>query len=39
MNQRVLLWVGSAALLLSVFLAYLQPDIAFTLANQIWFCS
>ncbi len=38
MMRRVLAWTGASALLLAVFAAYLRPDIAFTLANQLWNC-
>ena len=31
-------WVAGAALLLAVFAAYLRPDLAVTLANQLWNC-
>ncbi|CAG1016576.1 hypothetical protein BURC_01403 [Burkholderiaceae bacterium] len=35
---RVLAWAGAAVALLLVFAAYLRPDVAVTLANQIWNC-
>lgn len=35
---RVLAWLGAGAVLLVVFAAYLRPDIAMTLANQLWAC-
>ena len=37
-GKRLALWVVAAAVLLSVFAAYLRPDLAFTLANQLWNC-
>jgi hypothetical protein len=36
--RRVALWTGAMALLLAVFTLYLQPELAVTLANQIWNC-
>jgi hypothetical protein len=36
--KRALLWAGLAVALLLVFAAYLQPDVAVTLANQLWNC-
>lgn len=36
--RRVALWVGALAVLLAVFLLYLQPDLMLTLANQLWNC-
>ena len=38
MRQRVFAWVAASAVLLAVFAAYLRPDIAVTLANQLWSC-
>jgi hypothetical protein len=38
MRQRALLWACAALLLGLVFLAYLKPDFAMTLANQLWSC-
>ena len=35
---RVVLWLGVLVLLLAVFALYLQPDLAMTLANQLWNC-
>jgi len=35
---RALGWLGSAVLLALVFAAYLRPDVALTLANQLWNC-
>jgi hypothetical protein len=31
-------WVAAGAVLLLVFAAYLRPDLAMTLANQLWAC-
>ena len=36
--RRVLAWVLTGAALVAVFLAYLNPQLAFTLANQLWNC-
>ena len=36
--RRVLVWAASAGVLLLVFAAYLRPDVAMTLANQLWSC-
>ncbi|GAB1387282.1 hypothetical protein MASR1M59_24300 [Melaminivora sp.] len=36
--QRLLLGLGSLALLLAVFAWYLQPDFMLTLADQLWAC-
>jgi hypothetical protein len=35
---RVALWAGVLALLIAVFALYLRPDMAMTLANQLWSC-
>lgn len=35
---RLLAWSAAGAALLLVFAAYLQPDMAMTLANQLWAC-
>jgi type II secretory pathway component PulM len=35
---RALAWTGAAVVLALVFLAYLQPQLAVTLANQLWSC-
>ncbi len=35
---RLLAWGAAGAVLLLVFAAYLQPDMAMTLANQLWAC-
>jgi hypothetical protein len=31
-------WAAAAVVLLLVFAAYLRPDLAVTLANQLWAC-
>ena len=36
--RRIAPWSAVTLALLLVFAAYLQPDIAFTLANQLWNC-
>jgi len=36
--RRVMAWAAAAALLLLVFVAYLKPELAMTLANQLWAC-
>ena len=36
--RRALVWAASAGVLLLVFAAYLRPEIAMTLANQLWSC-
>ena len=36
--RRGLAWTAAAATLLLVFAAYLRPDLAMTLANQLWAC-
>ncbi len=33
-----MVWAALGMALLLVFLAYLQPDVAVTLANQLWNC-
>lgn len=35
---RVLTWAAAAAALALVFMAYLRPDVAVSLANQLWNC-
>ena len=35
---RAALWAGVLALLIAVFALYLRPDMAMTLANQLWSC-
>ena len=36
--RRGIVWSGAVAVLLLVFAAYLRPDLAVTLANQLWNC-
>jgi hypothetical protein len=36
--RRIAAWVAAVGLLLLVFAAYLRPDMAFTLAQQLWNC-
>ncbi len=36
--RRGVAWAAAAALLLLVFAAYLKPELAMTLANQLWAC-
>jgi hypothetical protein len=36
--RRAVAWIAAAAVLLAVFAAYLRPDVAVTLANQLWNC-
>ena len=36
--RRIALWSAATLALLLVFAAYLQPDLAVTLANQLWNC-
>lgn len=36
--RRGLAWVAAGAVLAAVFAAYLRPDLAMTLANQLWAC-
>ncbi len=36
--RRVALGSGAAVLLLAVFMLYLQPNLALTLATQLWNC-
>lgn len=36
--RRPLAWIACAAALAAVFAAYLRPDLAMTLANQLWNC-
>lgn len=31
-------WLAAGAVLAAVFAAYLRPDLAMTLANQLWNC-
>jgi hypothetical protein len=37
-SRRVALWAAAATLSLGVFALYLRPDLAVTLANQLWNC-
>jgi len=37
-HKRWLAWAGAGLALAAVFMAYLNPDVAVTLANQIWNC-
>ena len=36
--RTVIAWSAAAVVLLLVFAAYLRPDLAVTLANQLWNC-
>ncbi len=36
--RRAAAWSAVVVALLLVFAAYLQPELAFTLANQLWNC-
>lgn len=36
--RRLLLWTATGIALALVFLAYLQPQMVFSLANQLWNC-
>jgi hypothetical protein len=36
--KRGLAWSAVALVLAAVFAAYLRPDLAVTLANQVWAC-
>jgi hypothetical protein len=38
LQRRVLAWIGASLVLAAVFAAYLRPDLAVTLANQLWAC-
>jgi hypothetical protein len=35
---RLAAWTAATVVLLLVFAAYLRPDVAVTLANQLWNC-
>ncbi len=35
---RVLIWAAAGIALAAVFMAYLRPDVAVSLANQLWNC-
>jgi hypothetical protein len=37
-SRMVALWALSGIVLGLVFAAYLRPDLAFSLANQLWSC-
>jgi hypothetical protein len=37
-RSHLLAWSAAAAALAAVFAAYLRPDLAVTLANQLWAC-
>jgi hypothetical protein len=37
-HKRVLAWTGALLALAAVFMLYLNPDVAVTLATQIWNC-
>ena len=37
-TRRGVAWLAGAAVLAAVFAAYLKPDVAMTLANQLWAC-
>jgi len=36
--KRAALFAGAGVVLATVFAAYLRPDLALTLANQLWNC-
>ena len=36
--RRMLIWTAAVVVLVAVFAAYLLPDMAVTLANQLWNC-
>ncbi len=36
--RRAALWIAACAVLAAVFAAYLRPDMAVTLATQLWNC-
>jgi len=38
LHKRWLGWAGVLLALAAVFMLYLNPDVAVTLANQIWNC-
>jgi hypothetical protein len=38
LRRSLLAWTATLAVLLLVFAAYLRPDLAMTLANQLWSC-
>jgi len=35
---RLVIWVAAGIGMVLVFLAYLRPEMAFALANQLWNC-
>lgn len=37
-RSRVAAWIAAAVVLALVFAAYMRPDLAVTLANQVWNC-
>lgn len=37
-RHTIIAWAAAAAVLLLVFMAYLRPDLALTLADQLWSC-
>jgi hypothetical protein len=36
--RRALIWVTAPAVLVGIFALYVQPDLALTIANQLWAC-
>ncbi len=36
--RRIATWAVCAVVLLLVFMAYLRPEVAMTLAQQLWAC-
>ena len=36
--RRTLVWAAVGVVLIAVFAAYLQPELALTLATQLWNC-
>lgn len=36
--RRALIWLAVLALLAGIFALYVQPDLALTIANQLWAC-
>jgi hypothetical protein len=36
--RRALLWTAAALVLAGVFTAYLDPDLAVSIATQVWNC-
>lgn len=37
-RSRVVAWIAAVVVLALVFAAYMRPDLAVTLANQVWNC-